>query len=58
MGPTTEVSQRQHEQIQMQVKKHIPRYPNPLIFAFVHFKKPEAKANMSKSNFCDFLFFI
>ena len=37
MGPTTEVSQRQHEQIQMQVKKHIPRYPNPLIFAFLHF---------------------
>ena len=26
-----------HEQIQMQVKKHIPRYPNPLIFAFLHF---------------------
>ena len=37
MAPTTEVSQRQHEQIQMQVKKHIPRYPNPLIFAFLHF---------------------
>ena len=39
----TEALQRQHEQIQMQVNKHIPRYPNPLIFAFLYFKKPEAK---------------